>query len=169
MAEDNEFEDGRLSSDTEDGFTYYLHQLRQAAFMLRALGVILAVGTVIAILWAPAVIARMERYSFSNYFFSWALLIGFNVLIALAFETLRKRGDAIFEELSDEFQWHLGGDKRRSAEIGPSRPPINLRVTLRSFLSAGDLLLAPGRFGPLFYSIINVALFLLGAVFRWQK
>jgi hypothetical protein len=166
MVDDNEDEGARR--DGGDDFFYYRRQLGRTAFLLRILGIALAVGTAIAILWSPAAIVRRSPYEADD-FWGWVVLIGFDVLAALAFEALRKRGDAIFEELSDEFQWQLGSDKRRSAEIGLARPPIGLRITLRSFVAASDLLLVPGRFGPLLYAMINVIMFVLAVMIRWQR
>jgi hypothetical protein len=168
MAEDNDIK-VRRTREAEDGFVHYMGELRQSSFVLRVLGVALSLGTAIAILWAPSAIAPEKSSYSSDDFLIWAFLVGGNVLLALSFESFRKRGNALFEELSDEFQWHLGSEKKLFDKIGPTRPPIELRVTLRSFLSATDLPLAPGRFGPLIYTIINVILFVLGAVIRWQK
>jgi len=70
------------------------------------------------------------------------------------FESLRKRGDAIFQELSDELQWHVG---RPSGEGVPqNRPLLEARIAMRTFSVAAELPLVPGRFGGAVYAILNL-------------
>jgi hypothetical protein len=79
-------------------------------------------------------------------------LLGF--IIIMLFELLRRQGDVLFEELSNELQW--GGNV---ASKGPvEKPRISERIILRSFVQASDLLLVPGRFGPAVYGLMFLAL-----------
>jgi hypothetical protein len=90
-------------------------------------------------------------------------LLGVSVASALYFETIKKRGDVLFDELSNEFQWHLARVQRLSASepSAAERPNLGYRIQLRSFLRVADLPLAPGKHGPLVYVMLNV-LFLFG-------
>lgn len=102
-------------------------------------------------------------------YFMWAVLASLALLVgaaaaALWFETLRKRGDALYDEISDEVQWHIGRAYLSSADqpaVDMPRPPLRYRVELRSFAKASDLPLAPGRYGPALYVALNVALVVL--------
>ena len=90
-------------------------------------------------------------------------LAGFAGLASLAaistlilFETRKKRGNALFDELSDEYQWNLLAPERKSTDADRGKPPIDVRVILREFSRASDLPLVPGKYGPSAYVGINV-------------
>src|SRR5207248_3149729 len=79
------------------------------------------------------------------------LLMAFVTLFfAIHFETIRKRGDILFKEISDELQWNVRfSDPDSPGTAPPRRPSFDARLTLRSFAQASDLPLVPGRYGPL--------------------
>jgi hypothetical protein len=72
------------------------------------------------------------------------------------YESWRKRGEVLFEELSDELDWRVNPQQRGG--YPRERPALEARVALRSFTRTSDLPLAPGRLGPAFYVLINLAL-----------
>ncbi|MDT0212566.1 hypothetical protein Q9R29_01590 [Rothia sp. ARF10] len=74
------------------------------------------------------------------------------VIIALVlFEIMRKRGDALFQELSNDLQ-----DGKEGAGPLEERAPLEFRITLRSFAAAADLPLFPGRMGAALYTGLNM-------------
>jgi hypothetical protein len=89
-------------------------------------------------------------------------LLGFCAITL--FELLRRQGDVLFEELSNELQW---GSKLPSTA---NKPRIGQRIVLRDFVQASDLLLVPGRFGPAIYGLVFLSLalgaFLINAPVR---
>ena len=88
----------------------------------------------------------------------FSVLVGLAVLFAIInFESSRKQGNALFEEISDELQW-LPVKKETESNLPEYRPNIEVRLILRSFVQCVDLPLIPGRFGPILYVIINVIL-----------
>lgn len=100
-----------------------------------------------------------------------------SAVLAIRFESFKKRGDVLFKELSDELQWHVrfetGSDPFGKDRPPPeSRPGLNTRVVLREFAQSTDLPLIPGRYGPGLYVAINLMImvgdFILGqsAIFR---
>jgi len=102
-------------------------------------------------------LAFLARYhTYLEVFLS--LTCGLSVLLIVAlFESYRRRGDALFEELSDEFLWNNSTSRRRSSDSYPeSRPPLEIRLLLRSFTRAADLPMVPGRFGPAVYAAFNL-------------
>lgn len=100
--------------------------------------------------------------------FSFALL---GLLASLAFELVRKRGEVLFEELSDEYQWHIQRNymaRSVDKEPGPiAKPELDIRISLRDFAKNADLLLVPGKFGPAIYALWNVALMVSAIVFSY--
>lgn len=79
---------------------------------------------------------------------------------AMRFETRRKLGDVYFKELSDEIQ-----AQRRFAESSPAgRPKLSARIALRSFAETADLPLIPGKYGPVSYILINLAVWLAALI-----
>jgi len=107
----------------------------------------------------------------------WSLLLAGSVIsglialaIAVVYESWRKQGDALFEEISDELQWNIRGTRLlQDKSLAEERPALQARVILRAFARASDLPLIPGRLGPAVYVVVNllipVLLFLLQRVF----
>ncbi len=86
-----------------------------------------------------------------------ASLFVISLLAIVLYESLRRRGDAVFEEISDEIQWDVGyRDRETSEKQGDQSPPIVARVMLRNFARTTDLPLVPGKFGPAIYAAVNV-------------
>lgn len=99
-----------------------------------------------------------------------------SVVFAIMFESVKKRGDAVFKELSDELQWHVRFEKVRDpfppASPPESRPGLSTRVALREFALSTDLPLIPGRYGPGIYVAINLIILLSTIVpnfFFWAR
>lgn len=86
------------------------------------------------------------------------------VIVIVRYESLRKRGDALFEEISDELQWNVRQKESGKMPLAPERPMLKARITLRSFARATDIPLVPGKYGPGIYTTINLFLLLLGLV-----
>jgi hypothetical protein len=71
-------------------------------------------------------------------------------------ERRRKTGDALFEVISDEFQFGLQKKMRRPSG-SKRRPYLDARIVLREYSGAADLPLVPGKFGPGIYALLNIA------------
>ena len=105
-----------------------------------------------------------------------------NVICVLGFEILRKNGDALFQEISDELQWRIGRKSKLPRSKEPSissatpqlkvdkyskyKPDLDARIILRNFTLASDLPLIPGRFSPAIYIGLNFALVFLSGSYR---
>ena len=83
------------------------------------------------------------------------------IILVSIYEYLRKKGDVLFEEISDELRWDVSGKSVSGAE----KPALEIRVTLRSFARAADLPLVPGKFGPVLYVLFNLTILLVQFVF----
>ena len=138
--------------------TMYLRRSAIVAFMLTSLNCFLTLLCVIRLYVYPGVLL----VNASSLFVA--------LLILVLYERLRKRGDALFEEISDEFQSYiaLGGTEEKVASTD-YRPPLGWRVVLRSFARTTDLPLVPGKFGPAVYAAINMALAILQAYFLFVR
>jgi hypothetical protein len=84
------------------------------------------------------------------------------LLCIAMYDSMRRRAAALFEELSDEYQWWVRGSASRLSESGlrSSRPPIVIRVALRESAQAQNVPFFPGNFGPGIYAIVNICLLL---------
>jgi hypothetical protein len=182
--------DGELTSPDAHGdvgaggdlMTGSARELLRITRRLRLIGALVLVvtsGSFGVLLWSIA--QSQYRYVSDAQFF--ALL---NIAVAMstvgllgAFEVLRKRGDAIFQEMSDELQWYVGRSAPRDHPRGGSagsghprgrstltsrestnpqeRPVFEARVALRTFSAAAELPLIPGRFGGAIYAALNLA------------
>lgn len=86
------------------------------------------------------------------------------IFAAMRFEYFRKRGDVLFEEISDELAWNLT-NKVSKEEVSKERPSLKIRVILRSFVKTSDLPIVPGKYGPLSYIIANCLITWFGIFF----
>jgi hypothetical protein len=87
------------------------------------------------------------------------------LLIVTSHEYLRKSGDSLFEEISDDLQKNVRSKDLRlqktKARASKNKVPNSARYTLRAFAKGADLPLIPGRFGPAIYAGINLVLLFL--------
>jgi hypothetical protein len=139
-------------------------ELSHVARRLRLIGQLVLLATVANIgvlLWEvgrSTSHGRKESLAILSIAMAVATLAGLGV-----FEALRKRGDAIFQELSDELQWHVG---RRSVTAVPwERPLLHARIALRTFSAVAELPLLPGRYGGAIYAGLNLSVALASALF----
>lgn len=151
-----------MNDELDDELDQAVGGLRMLRRRLGRIGVVTFVAT------ALHVVVLLLRFVGLLYFL-WAVLASLSLFVvasatALWFETLRRRGDALYDEISDEVQWHIGREYASSINQPVSeapRPPLRYRIELRSFAKASDLPLAPGRFGPAVYVALNVTLVVL--------
>ena len=85
-------------------------------------------------------------------------IVGFVTSIgALAmYDQARRRGNALFDELSDEMEWHLGGTSTKRPLRDP--PVLRARLLLREYVASTDLWFVPGRLGPGVYALTNLSI-----------
>lgn len=97
----------------------------------------------------------------------WIIFLFLTMIMIYFYESLRKKGEVLFEEVSDELEWDVKGNK--IGEERNSRPEIDARVSLRSFAKTTDLPFIPGKYGPAFYLILNIVIpLLMGSRFLFR-
>jgi hypothetical protein len=121
---------------------------------------------------AAATLAVVFYGVFIAFFFSWSgrkhtdvwqgditfnvamlLVVTFVAVSLIVYQDIqRRKGNVIYEEISDEFQ--------REGAL-PSGKSLEARLILRSFVHSSELPLAPGRYGPLIYFLVNIAVTIL--------
>jgi hypothetical protein len=115
----------------------------------------------------PVVISR--TYSV-NLFFLMLLEIALLILsisALLLYDRLISRGDAIYQEISDELEWQVKGLTNATDKKVPvyssskERPGLSVRLALRDFVLAARLPLVRGSQGGTYYLFINMAVGLL--------
>lgn len=89
------------------------------------------------------------------YYFSLGLGAASLALIVF-YESLKKRGEALFEEISDELEWDVRGSEGRQSAEG--RPELRARIALRTFARTTDLPLIPGKYGPAIYAVLVIGI-----------
>jgi hypothetical protein len=114
----------------------------------------------------------------SKEYLSYLWLIGSVVIFVITLamlgtaDTLRRRGDAIFQEISSTFQEidQEGIDRdQSSSSIGPlAELTAEARISLRTFGSSADQLLIGGRFGPAIYALINFIVVIIATILYSQ-
>jgi hypothetical protein len=132
--------------------------LAQTSRHLRVTGLLAAAWTLALI--AGVILAMTGLLPFyARQVLPWSVVLGFgNIVVVIIHEALRRRGDAVFEEISDDLQWHLARANRESPASVSDRPKPDLeaRLALREYVKATDLPLIVGPFGPAYYVLLNV-------------
>ncbi len=161
---------------TEKLLEHFLVRLQRTTNRLRLSRIFAAVFTAINIFAVLFMFGLGENLLADNVKLdnSFAYFLGFSVLVNLVvisvFENLRRGGDALFEEISDELHWHLGYRKQTaSGTVTNGGQPPDARLVLRAFAQAADLPLIPGKFGPAIYAGVNVVIALLFLYFRLKS
>lgn len=95
----------------------------------------------------------------------WLLVNALIFTIAIAtlaiFDQERRRGDATYQEISNELQVleNLDGKREVPRDLGRTA-----RLELRFFATAADLPLIPGRIGVSAYALINITIVLISVI-----
>lgn len=95
------------------------------------------------------------------------------------YDQSKRRGDALFEEISDQLQWHIARRYSKSEQEGHSEqssyeestsPVFHFRITLRLFASAIKLPFTPGPNGAAIYVVVNLLIVVALSVFYiWSR
>ncbi|HYW07127.1 MAG TPA: hypothetical protein VE913_09240 [Longimicrobium sp.] len=151
----------------ERGLMDAVRELERVTRGLEQRGVLALLLTVSLVIWTAggSMIIQGGFRAFPTGFNSRAIFVlisitlaFLNLVILIRYERLHKRGDTLFDEISDELSWFTqpsrGQPSSRPAPV--ATPPIDVRVVLRSFTRNADLPLVAGRFGPGVYGLINL-------------
>lgn len=87
------------------------------------------------------------------------------IMAAIIIEFLRKRGNIIFNEISDELQWGLEESRSGGAEKSIERPSLDIRLSLKNFIKSSDLPFYDGPNGVLIYMLASALFWSFGAAF----
>jgi hypothetical protein len=122
-------------------------------------GYVVASATVLnATLLTGAIITPNAQRSSSFAFFAAvasSVLLPLILIALLRFDRRRRRGDAVFEELSDELQWYVKNSTTGEAS-GRYRPDITVRRAMREFVASSTLPLTKNyTSGIIFYLGLN--------------
>src|SRR5204863_291803 len=143
-----------------ESVAHYAARLRHLTFQIRAVS-IAVVGTLFGIAVPLVQMAFSFRNVYGTYFGADYLLLAsasclINLVFLFAYDNLKKRGDAIFEELSDELQWRLvPGNETITPK---SRPRLDTRIAMREYILSTDLPLTRGKSGMQLYFALSVFL-----------
>lgn len=131
--------------------------LTHITMQLRITGMLVPVLTVVNIL-LPVAPVSFRSIGHPSYPFAFmSIFVTLAVLVLLVrFESMRKRGDALFDEISDEVQWDIRSDNASEKPVPRKRPRMDVRIRLRTFVRSTDLALVPGKYGPAAFAAVNI-------------
>jgi hypothetical protein len=148
--------------------------LGQVSMRLRMVGpvaLVLSLANFAILLWGIVRSNRGDLYIAESMALTNLVLTVVTISVLGYFESLRKRGDAIFQELSDELQWYVGRSGSHSIFEGSSqsssprdRPLLEVRLMMRAFSAAAELPLSPGSSGGALYAFFNLMIAIASAV-----
>ena len=155
-----------MSDEKDDdlGVVAGINRLRSITNTIRILGFYAALCTGCAIASFSYILLTSR---FSHVFPDPFLLLTISTVGsfgALVFrDSVRKGGETLFEELSDELQWHVLNDRQSLTQGIEGRPSLEMRYQLRRFARNTDLPLISGPIGTAIYALLNLSIFLAGA------
>jgi len=143
-----------------------LDQLEYLTGRLRMIARLVALFT----LWSfldLLVIAFLQRTTYVTHVLHM-FSIGFGLCLPLVsiflvfqFDLLKRKGDIVFKELSDELQWYVryGAEEQTTGRPEPNaetRPQLRTRIVLREYAYSTALpLVSSSTNGPALYAIVN--------------
>lgn len=149
--------DDRDSKDTEE-LEMMKHSLQRVLRFLHLYRQVAATTTASVIVMAIVAIPAFRTLNFIPEIYLGVLLtFAFVTFMALLrYDTHKRAGDAIYEEVSDELQWHLTREVKGESPQRKDRPELEMRVLLREYAIGTDLPLVRGPHGPMIYSILVI-------------
>lgn len=163
-------EDNNERFRDEFGVMAGIQRLRELTTKIRSLGLLTVLFTGGSIASFTYLLATFRRSSwiFPDPFWLLAIFAFSSISALIVRDTMRKTGESLFEELSDEVQWFVLHDKGRDAKgLDSARPPLEIRYELRRFARNTDLPLISGSAGTTIYALLNLTLLLVGAYFSY--
>jgi hypothetical protein len=150
-----------------------LYSLDKITRILSSYSRIILVVTFINLILSIIVLLQVNYYSSKNYSSGDSFTVSFTLffcyissLLILGalylYESTRKRGEVLFEEISDELEWYVDKSVNKTSSI---RPEIDARISLRSFVKTTDLPFVSGKSGPAFYLILNIVLIIISTLY----
>lgn len=147
-----------------------LLELERLNVRLRRLGLLLVILTCAGLVILLGVNSLFKTFSSSRPDF-WLLLSslalsGAAFIAAAIHDVWRKRGDTLFDEVSDEVQRGIHASPTGDLMFtGGQDMQQRVKVALRVSANVSDLPLVPGKFGPTVYAVINLLLFVIALFF----
>ena len=88
------------------------------------------------------------------------LLAGLSAILGAGlYDYFRRQGNILYDEISDEMEWHVRRARLSEGEaLAEQRPDVKLRLIMRMFSHANDLPLIHGKTGPMVYVLLNLSL-----------
>ncbi len=140
-----------------ENITVLLARRAHFAFLFTTLNIVFTLGAQLLFLYSQQSTASLV-VAFTSIIITSPLCI----FLIWQYENWRNRGDLLFEEISDQLQWHVVS-QRTNPDIMTDirRPDFRARTVLRSFARITHLPFVPGRFGPASYLVLNLILILI--------
>jgi hypothetical protein len=133
-----------------------LQKLQNITTKLRIIGITIFLITVFAL--ALAIGSLTNRYMYHDFLYFVIILVILSLSLLVVYDYQRRRGDVLFEEVSDELQWNLTKTlKEQTDSPRPNRPDLLARIVLRQYNTSIDLPLARGKNGIMIYVLVNVS------------
>jgi len=144
-----------------DELLYYVNTLNRIAINLRMYGLFALITTLFNLF--VVLMSLMRLLSGFNVSAVSAILTVSAILLCVGFDQARRRGEVIYGEVTDELhrRAYLEGELERGQ-------PLQYRVSIKTFVTATDMPLMPGKLGPLAYIAFNLAT-LCGYAFLYRN
>jgi len=161
---------GPTANNNRNQMETALRMLNFYASRLQFVGVLILVSTLVNIIVVLFGFATIPAYT-SNHSINYSdvrdkytlivvAIFAFVVISSVIFDQLRRLGSVLFEEISDDLEWHIDAERRTLDTLrvkeSKNAPPLTVRLTLRHFAQSSELPLITGRQGLILYILLNL-------------
>jgi hypothetical protein len=170
MATDDVHQDSSARADfptpSGSGTPSAIERLNGITRRLQTLGRVCALSTALNVLFVILVFIQLPVVSPVRLAIQ-LIPLAYSLLALTVYDSLRKRGEAIFEELSEEVQWRVIHSENSASLLSSTSesehtelPRIDIRISLREFARTTSLpLVSSSTPGTTTYTIANLLLF----------
>ena len=161
--------DPLADTDLPPDLAFHIRRLNQISSNLRFDGILLALLTFVQMFVFVFLMTKLRSndYFFPSPFHVIFILALANILLLLIRDVLKRAGDSLFEEITDELQWSVIAGPRSDRSRG--RPPLAIRYTLRTYTKASALPILDGEAGPTTYGLLVIITLVASAYLQYLR
>lgn len=170
MLEQDEIMNRRVLENSLDNLKKVTDQLRRYSIIIAIIELLLMVIGLIILGFNYSYFGHDKYNVIDNYFVFFYLfaLIGISSLVV--FEKKKRRGEILFEEISDELHWDIGYQRTsKNNVIANERPNLEIRLILRDFAKSSNLPFLPNRYATTAYAIFTIVLVFLISILGFKQ
>ncbi len=133
-------------------------RLRHIANRLKFFSLLIIITLIACMLLSVWILISYPAYTLYIFRFVPTALSFFGIVLLFIFDSIRKSGMVLYDEISDELEWGFRTGNTVKRDVPGKRVQTAIRVAMRQFLQATDLPIVPGSAGQGIYFALFISL-----------